>query len=250
MDYGGGTDDWMYASMADHMANLDDLSAPSTRTWEDSLNGPGTGDGTIIVNNSMATRSGKWRVIGDPGEYIRTEDLTDHAGGYAPAIIVNEPFLHHNCLLSEGRGRVTWIPHILMDGNYEVYVWLTDQVDTTLEIHIADSTDPNGERVITKPGPVETTNIGEYRINFAKGLLDRVNVEGPVTTPGWYRLSGLRAKEKTIGNLIYKYYTFEKYDSYSLRDPYIRKESNGYVELRAGTSNVYADAVMFYKIPD
>ncbi len=88
LNYGGGTDDWLFSTMADHMQNLDDLSPPLIRTWEDSLDGPGIGDGTIIVNNTVAMRSGEWRAIGDPDEKIRTDGLVDHHGQFAAAIIL------------------------------------------------------------------------------------------------------------------------------------------------------------------
>jgi hypothetical protein len=251
LNYGGGTDDWLFTTMADYMQNLDDLSPPLTRTWEDSIDGPGIGDGTIIVNNNVATRNGKWRVIGDPGEFMRDydrdpnlPDLTDPHGQFATAIIIPEAFLHHNCLLSEDRGQVTWIPLIQVDGDYEVYVWLTNEVSIDPEIRT------NQNQVIPPGDTKESTNIGEYRISFADGMLDYVKVEGGVTTPGWYRLVGDKAKEKTIGGLIYRYYPFKRYNSYGLKDPYLRKGGNGHVELYASMKNVYADAVMFYKIPE
>ncbi len=132
-----------------------------------------------------------------------------------------------------------------MDGNYEVYVWLTNEVSTgQLEIR-------TDENEIVPPDDVkESTNIGEYRIGFAYGVSDYPVVEGPVTTSGWYRLVGPKAKEKTVNGLTYKYYPFKRYDSYGLKNAYLRKWSNGHVELHARTSNVYADTVMFYKIPE
>ncbi len=185
-NYWGGTEDWVFSSMNDMMANL-----LSNHKWT---------DGTIVVDNVWANRSGKWSVIGD--------DITrDPHGHDFSTKIVSGTFLNYNYLLSNSKASISWVPEIPVTGNYEVYVWLNNKV---------------------------SSKNHTYTVNY-RGSKDTITV-----TPkhiGWHLLAGKKAKKGTISKKTYQYYRFNK-------------GMKGSIILNTDTKNIYADAVMFYRVPE
>ncbi len=197
-NYQGGLDDWVSSSMDDYMGNL-------------TTQGKKMSDGTIVVDNSWANRSGNWMVVGD--DINGVDPFPDLDGGkYRFYRIIREEgaFLNFDYLKSNGKASITWVPDILVNGSYEVYVWLNKDVSS-----------------------LEHT----YVINYNGGQDTTAKIK-PSTT-GWHLLAGEKAQTFTEcgGDKSYSFYSFEEGRS-------------GSVMLSASGADFYADAVMFYKLSD